>query len=129
MQEREYLRLKREIHERCRKDLESLERVWQLSIETGGAKKDDATEGIKRGDLQTAILRAIGQFNGNFTAEDMHEKIKETDPEIGAKAKPTSVSSALMRMDGNEIEVIERGVGRKRSVYKVRKTELKAVGA
>jgi hypothetical protein len=127
MQEREYLRLKREIQERCRKDLESLERVWQLSMETGGAKLD-SSDGIKRGDLQNAIIRAIGQFTGNFTAEDMHQKIKETDPEIGAKAKPTSVSSALMRMDGNEIEVIERGVGRKRSVYKAKKTELKVVG-
>jgi hypothetical protein len=127
MQEREYLRLRREIQERCRRDLESLDRVWQLSMESGGAKKEETGDGIKRGDLQNAIIRTVGQFEGTFTAEDMHQKIKETEPEIGTKAKATSVSSALNRMDGNEIEVVERGVGRKRSVYKVRKPDLKVV--
>jgi hypothetical protein len=128
MQEREYLRLRRAIEERCRKDLESLDRTWQLSTELDGNKKDESGDGIKHGDIQKAIIRAVGQFSGTFTAEDMHQKIKETEPEIGAKAKPTSVSSALNRMDGNEIEVVERGVGRKRSVYKVRKPDLKVVG-
>jgi hypothetical protein len=127
MQEREYLRLKRSIEERYRKDLESLERVWELSKDNGGGGKEESGEGFKRGDLQNAIIRAVEQFPGTFTAEDMHEKIKETEPEIGAKAKPTSVSSALTRMDGNEIEVVERGVGRKPTVYKVKKTDLKVV--
>jgi hypothetical protein len=128
MQEREYLRLKREIEERCRKDLESLERVWELSKATEGPHRETG-DGIKRGDLQNAIIRAIGQFASDFTAEQMHAKIKVTNPEIGEKAKPSSVSSALNRMEGNEIEVVIRGVGRKPSVYRVKKPDLKVVGS
>jgi len=127
MQEREYLRLKREIEERCRKDLESLERVWELSKTAGGGNRETG-DGIKRGDLQTAIIRAIGQFTTDFTAEQMHAKIKVTNPEIGEKAKSSSVSSALNRMEGNEIEIVIRGVGRKPSVYRVRRPDLKVVG-
>jgi hypothetical protein len=127
MQEREYLRLKREIEQRCRKDLESLERVWELSKTTGGGSKETG-DGIKRGDLQNAIIRAIGQFTTDFTAEQMHAKIKVTNPEIGDKAKSSSVSSALNRMGGNEIEIVIRGVGRKPSVYRVRRPDLKVVG-
>jgi len=125
MQEREYLRLRREIEERHRRDLESLERVWELS---GGPTKREATDGIKRGDLQSAIIRALSQFTSDFTAEQMHAKIKVTDPEIGEKAKPSSVSSALNRMEGNELEIVIRGVGRKPSWYRVKKPELKVVG-
>lgn len=126
MQEREYLRLRREIEERCKADLASLERVWELSRTSGGSKKDTG-DGIKRGDLQNAIIRAIGQFATDFTAEQMHARIKVTDPEIGEKAKPSSVSSALNRMEGSEIEIVVRGVGRKPSVYRVRKPDLKVV--
>jgi len=124
MQEREYLRLKREIEERYREDLASLERVWELSRGPASGGSD----GIKRGDLQNAIIRALGQFASDFTAEQMHAKIKVTDPEIGEKAKPSSVSSSLNRMEGNEIEVVIRGVGRKPSVYRVKKPELRVVG-
>jgi hypothetical protein len=124
MQEREYLRLRREIEERYREDLASLERIWELARGPENAGSD----GIKRGDLQNAIIRALSQFTSDFTAEQMHAKIKITDPEIGEKAKASSVSSSLNRMDGNEIEVVVRGVGRKPSVYRIKKPELKVVG-
>ncbi len=126
MQEREYLRMKREIEERCRQDLAALERIWELS---GGPKQGGSSDGIKRGDLQNAIIRALGNFTTDFTAEQMHARIRVTDPEIGEKAKPSSVSSSLNRMDGSEIEIIERGVGRKPSVYRVKKPDLKIVGS
>jgi hypothetical protein len=128
MKEREYLRLKRQIEDDCRQKLNALELVWRMAQESGN-NDPVAPDGIKRGDLQNAILRAIGMFSTDFTAEQMLAKIRVSDPEIGGKAKASSVSSALKRMDGNEIETVIRGLGRKPSVYRVRTAELKIVGS
>lgn len=127
MNEREYLRLKRRIEDERRQKLDALELVWQMAS-ANGDKDSDSTDGIKRGDLQNAILRAIQQFNHDFTAEQVLAKIRVTDPEIGEKAKSSSVSSALKRLNDQEVETVIRGVGRKPSVYRVKKVELKVVG-
>jgi len=125
MKEREYLRLKRQIEDECRQKLNALDLVWQMASDNGNKEPDS---GIKRGDLQHAILRAIAMFSHDFTAEQVLAKIRANDPEIGEKAKASSVSSALKRMNGNEIETVIRGLGRKPSVYHAKKPELKVVG-
>jgi hypothetical protein len=128
MHERDYLRIKRGIEEKYRKDLEALETTWQNALAHGAAKKEGSSGGIKRGDLQSAILRAIGQFSCDFKAEDVLAKIKVTSPEIGEKTGASSVSSALKRMNGREIETVIRGVGRTPSLYRLKKADLKVVG-
>jgi hypothetical protein len=55
-------------------------------------------------------------------------KIKVTSPEIGEKTGASSVSSALKRMNGREIETVIRGVGRTPSLYRLKKADLKVVG-
>ena len=125
MKEREYLRLKRQIEDDCLQKLDALELVWQMASDKGGKEPDS---GIKRGDLQSAILRAIATFSHDFTAEQVLAKIRVNDPEIGEKTKASSVSSALKRMTGNEIETVIRGIGRKPSVYHAKKPELRVVG-
>ncbi len=122
MYEREYLRLKKEIEDRCRKDLEALERVWQLS------KRDEPDNKIKRGDLQNAIVRVVSELKQDFTAEQVLARLKTAAPEIGEKTKASTVSSALKRMHENgEIDAVIRGIGRKPSVYRLKKSELAGV--
>jgi len=128
MNQREYLRLRRRIEDDYRQKISALELVWQMASAEKAEGARDSGDGIKRGDLQNAILRAIGQFSGDFTAEQVLAKIRVTDPEIGGRAKPSSVSSALKRMVASEIDAVVTGTGRKPSVYRVRRSELKVVG-
>jgi hypothetical protein len=129
MNERDYLRLKRQAEEECRKKLEALELVWEMA--KGNASKEHApfAEMVERGDLREAILEAIRELTHDFTVEHILAKIRAIDPALGERAKASSVSSALKRMVGNDIEIVVKGVGRKPSLYRKKVTEIKVVGA
>jgi hypothetical protein len=128
MNQREYLRIKRRIEDECKQKLDALELVWQMTNQQDEKGAEDRS-GIKRGALLAAIARVVGTFGHDFSAEQVLAKLKVTDPEIGEKAKASSVSSALNRMVGQEIEVKIRGVGRTPSIYTLKKSELKVVGS
>ena len=129
MNEREYLRLKKGIEDECRKKLGALDLVWQMS---GGAlkKKRVAMEGgLKRGDLRAAIRAAVAATTADFKAEDILAKIRAHNEQLASQVKAASLSSSLKRMaDAGELEVIIAGVGKRPSLYRVKKHGLKAVG-
>ena len=129
MNEREYDRMKKAIEEECRKKLEALDLVWEMS---GGAlkKKRSITEGgLKRGELRGAITAAVATMTADFKPSDVLLKIRAHNQQLASQIKPASLSGTLKRMaDAGDIEVVFAGVGKRASLYRVKKHGLKAVG-
>ena len=128
MNERDYLRLKRQTEEECRRKLEALETVWEMAKKNASKEHAPLAEMVERGDLREAILEAIHQITHDFTVEHVLAKIRAVDPALGEKAKSSSVSSALNRMVPSDLELVLKGAGRKPSVYRKKVTEIKTAG-
>lgn len=107
MTEREYKRLRREIEERYKSDLEALERIWELS------RRDAPAD---RGQLKGLLKQVVERAEGPFTAESIRREIEMIAPGFGAK--PASVSRLLKRLaEQGDIAIVEKGEGRRPTKY------------
>jgi hypothetical protein len=120
MNERDYLRLKRQFHEEYAKKLEALELIWQEA--SGGKKPPRDSEESKggaaatRGFLADAIAefaRSHGPFD--FSSKDFEDWLLKTK---GHRANRTTVTHKLRRMvNEGELALAERGSGKRASRY------------
>jgi len=90
-----------------------LERVWKMSKKQTGA----ATSNGKRGSLLTAARQAIAEKHGTFNLRDIENLIKRHDPDLAIR-RPSLSSTLLKLVDDGELEVVEKGIGRRASTYR-----------
>lgn len=129
MNERDYIRLKKQINERYQRDLEALERVWQMAQESNGLvsisssnRSYSSGDNVMRNEgLTEAIRSALRTFDDPFTVHIVINRVSELFPDLAesVRQKPASVSSALKRLEKfREIEVIRVGSGKRPSEYR-----------
>lgn len=114
MNDREYDRLKKQIEEEYRANLDALERIWRMSKKQNSAA---AASNGKRGSLLVAARQAITQRHGTFNLRDIEEAIKRNNPDLTIR-RPSLSSTLLRLVEDGEVEVVERGIGRKASTYR-----------
>jgi hypothetical protein len=127
MREKDYNKLRREIQEKCRQDIEALDRVWAMISGTspGLVSSDFAGNGAGSAaprieGLADAIREVLPAMPETFTIRDVIDAIGRGNPELGAsvREKPTSVSSALKRFEREKKITLTRvGVDKKPSEY------------
>jgi len=115
MNSKEYERLRRQIEDRYREDLQALERIRELSngtapVREGSASPDGLSEKVKEA-VQGLSDDAV------FSKRTLTVQIRQADPTI-----PQSVQGAiggiLKRMfDAGEIKLYRRGKGKRASEY------------
>jgi hypothetical protein len=126
---RDYERLRKQIEDRYRRDIEALDRVWEMANGASGTQKEasearasSSTQSPRVEGLTDAIRKALATITGTFTLRDIMAKVMEVDPVVGEaiQDKPASVSSALKRLEGDdEISVVRKGSGKRPSEYRV----------
>lgn len=144
MHEREYLKLRRDIRDRCQRDLAALERVWRIATneplprETSKSqgKKDPAPpappadsapsemptgSNLGKGQLVKAVKTALSEISKDqtFRAGTICEFVTAQNPDLGGEVQVSSVSQVLKRMhDRGEIEMVLHAAGRRPATYK-----------
>lgn len=84
---------------------------------TGGRKK--TRKRSKRGSLIEAMRDAVGQQRGKFTISDVKDTLAETKPGVLSGKSAAVFSSTMKRLEElGEINIVERGRGRRASIYK-----------
>ena len=119
MNQREYERLKSQAQAEYRRTIEAIERVWQMS---GGATRKGPTHGdstTRKGKIKDAVRQAVAELSGEFSVRDIEKQIQDDDPELAAKIKRPSLSSALKRLEADEeIVLVTPGSGKRASTYR-----------
>lgn len=135
--EREYLKLRAEIENRCRLDIEALDRVWSMAykgtpprqkpkpqsstraITKVLEKVNDALEVVndslnKRG----AVREVIRSFTGAFGSKDVRAALEAHNPEASRMINDNQLSSIIARLaDLDEIHIMVPKSGRTAAVY------------
>jgi hypothetical protein len=140
MTQTEYDALKRTIEDAYRRDLQALQRVWELSKSlppiltsqtatpsiTQAAPTTDYSDALDEDD-STSRIDVIGMvkevvrahLSGEFTSTDVADKIEKLHPELGATLKRSSITSAMNRLVVQELlELVEAGSGKRPSLYR-----------
>jgi hypothetical protein len=114
MHEREYKRIRLAIDAEHKKKLEALDLVYSMSAKNGNAGSSTRV----KGDLAKAIVSAVQQIQGIFNVRAVEDVLRAEHPALAAKR--ATISNTLKRMEGKEIEQIEKGSGKKASTYRRR---------
>ena len=117
MKESDYHRLRRQIEEKYKKDIEALERVWEMAKGDSAAKVENPRiEG-----LTEAVKGVIREIDEPFNLRTVIAQLKEhPDRQIAeaAEQRPSSISTVLKRLEANgEIRLREKGSGKRASTY------------
>ncbi len=113
MNDREYGRLKKQIEQEYHANLDALERIWRMSKKQSGSTPSNG----KRGSLLVAARQAAAEKHGTFNLRDIEESIKRHNPDLTVRR--ASLSSTLLRLvEDGDLEVVEKGIGRKASTYR-----------
>jgi len=117
MNEREYGRLKAEAEAEYRRKLDAIEMVWKLS---GGAAKNGTEFAVLgKGSLLKAVRDAIVHLQDEFTVHDVEQYIIRNNPTVAPSLKRPSLSSALKRLEKqNLVAISTKGTGKRASKYR-----------
>jgi hypothetical protein len=115
MNDREYDRLKKQIEEEYRTNLDALERIWKMSKKQSGTSPSNG----KRGSLLIAARQAATEKHGTFNLRDIEESIKRHHPDLTVR-RPSLSSTLLRLVEDGDLEVVEKGIGRKGSIYRTK---------
>lgn len=115
MNEKEYLRLRRQIDEEYRANIEALERVRELSRGTSpGRTMNSNPDGLA--DKVKEAVNAVGD-GVVFTKRSLTNQLRKVDPTI-PQAVQGAVGGILRRMHGaGEIALVRGGKGKRASEY------------
>lgn len=114
MHDREYDRLKKQIEDEYHANLDALERIWKMSKKQGTSS---SSSNGKRGSLLVAARQAVTDKSGTFNIRDIEDLIKKHNPDL--MLRRASLSSTLLRLvEDGDLEVVEKGIGRKGSIYR-----------
>jgi hypothetical protein len=114
MHEREFKRIRATIEADYRKKLDALELVYSMAAKNGAS----SSAAPVKGKLAQAVVEAIQHTDAQFSARDIETLVSVTRPELAAKR--ASISNTLKRLEGREIELIEKGSGKRPSTYRRR---------
>jgi hypothetical protein len=112
MHEREYKRLRATIEADYRKKLEALDLIYGMAARNGAPSASAPV----RGELAQVVASAIQQVKGDFNVRDIEQTLKVAEP--GLVVKRASLSNTLKRFVGSEIELVEKGTGKRASRYR-----------
>jgi len=112
--EREYKRLRATIEADYRKKIDALDLIYSMS--GGGNGTVTAAGNRVKGALAQGVVAAISQTTGDFNVRDLEESLRIMYPNLVVKR--ASLSNTLKRLEGKEIEVVERGAGKRPSKYR-----------
>jgi len=114
MHEREYKRIRSTIEADYRKKLDALELIYSMAAKNGAPSSATPV----KGELAQAVLEALQHQVAEFSPRDIEAVVTTTHPEL--LAKRASISNTLKRLEGREIELIQKGSGKRPSKYRRR---------
>jgi len=104
--------------------VDAIQKVWELAkIEVPG-EQDVEEEARRHGELMARVQEAMKALDGDFTLHHVLATIRERHPRQSDWIKPASVSAALKRLTGIELDLVEAGSGKRASVYRRRVEEI-----
>jgi hypothetical protein len=117
--DREYRRLRQQIEDEYRRKLDALEIVRNLSAGNTISGVSSGEQPIRRGAIDALVRDVVPQISGVFSLNDVMNRIEEAqDAPTGIDR--SSVSSALKRLTGELLVVVEVGKGKRASRYRLR---------
>jgi|SRR5579863_3965059 len=102
--------------QRYRETVESIRKVQSLYAQRDSTILPDARP-LRHGDVASRVKLAIGQVPDVFMLSDLVQAVRAQDV-TGSTIKSTVISSVAQRLVGQQIEVIERGQGKRGSKYR-----------
>jgi hypothetical protein len=147
MDRAEYTRLREKIEHRYRRDLDALDRVWEMSQDgepagppaptvvansslplrhvgptthqSNGATPAPTSPDKTRMDVISLVRKAIPYMTAaKFDCSDIFDAIISDHPDLEEKLNKSSITSALNRLvDSQEIYLLERGAGKRATVF------------
>ena len=118
----EYLKLRREIDRRYRRDVAALERLWERLRDT----PPDAGRRPRAGAV-ALVRKAVRRMAGEFGPHDVLDWIEQTTPDLKGRLTIASISMALRRLqaesqleDGRDsgLQVVSAGGPRRTARYR-----------
>jgi hypothetical protein len=124
----EFTRLKRELKERYKDDLQALRRVFELSMRLKGRTEDadsgDSDAEVDEDDepstsLVEAVKAVVTGEAGEFGSKAVLRQLRAKFPELEGTSR-ASVASTLKRLSRSGfVDVITEGKGKTPSIYRV----------
>ncbi|MGC2330906.1 MAG: hypothetical protein WA581_05605 [Candidatus Acidiferrales bacterium] len=114
MHEREYKRLRLVIEADYRKKIEALDLIYGIA---GKATKNGNVSSTPiKGELAQAVSSVIRQMTTDFNVRDVEKALIASNPSLSVKRG--SLSNTLKRFEGKELELLEKGSGKRPSRYR-----------
>lgn len=117
MKEREYKRLRLSIEADYKHKIAALELVYSMSNESGLPSGKSSTS---KGALADAVGKAVSGMTATFNVRQVEEAIRVINPALSNTVKRASISNTLKRLEGAELELVERGRGKRATIYRRR---------
>jgi len=118
LKQKDYLRLRRQIEDKYRADIDALERVWQMAQppESPAKAETPRIEGLT--EAVRGLLRTVPEpFNLRSVIGRLNEHPDQNIAQA-ARSRPASVSTVLKRLEKTgEIRLLEKGSGKRASSY------------
>lgn len=120
----QYKKFKEEIEADYKKKKEALELLWSMYQKSNGAVAfEEGNSRGSEGSISDAIRKVLSGITGNFSVGDIQQGLID----YGVKGvERLSITNTLHRLyRRKEIAVVEKGQGRRASVYRVEKEAIK----
>lgn len=114
MNPKEYERLRRQIEDQYQRDLASLDRVRELSANSEPPAPVEVT--VRPDGLEEAVKAMVPGIEGVFNKRTLAARMREADPTLPVDVH-NLLGSILRQMEGNELNLVERGKGKRPSHY------------
>lgn len=119
MNEREYLKLRKDARDEYHRKLGALDTVWRMSNGTAppnppSKSKVRSIDG-ERGNLVALVNQAVDAIEGEFNAKDVMNRVRAV---CGKEPDRSAVSHTLKRLEqSGKLVTVSAGSGRKGSIY------------
>lgn len=121
MHQREYERLKRQFKLDYEKKIAALELIYEATnTGTIGESGDGSSRKERTAGLKDTVRKILPNVGPTFSLNDVAMALEQDDSEGLGSVKKASLSSVLKRLEEDGIiTVVERGSGKRASVYKL----------
>lgn len=119
----EYLKLKKDIENEYKRNLEALELIWKRSQSVFVASQQGDNPELpgmpSEQPLSEATRLVISQMNKDFNADEVEQALRDHNYNDGKPINRVSLTNTLHRLfRRGEIELVRKGRGRISSTYK-----------
>jgi DNA-binding transcriptional ArsR family regulator len=117
MNEREFLRLRRQLDEDYNRKVQALELVWEMACGPEPPPAHDTPDKVGKVAYSAEILAILSKISSVFTVKDVEEAIKRDRPDI--KMDRSTISHTLKRAArDDQLAVVETGKGKRPTKYR-----------